>query len=407
MIHTVTRWTLAALGPLALFAPKGLYIPLVIISIVGIIDHKFKTIRNLNFVTPAWISLLCFVVWMGLSYFWSINPRVSLITLKKVIPLVGLAPLFYLYMASLSTLEFNRHLSLFFKGLWLCIGILVLDYFLDYPLIDIIHTNRSATYSRFMTMSCLAIWLFELTQRYPRYQIAFVLFSIATSAWLIFPYEFDAGPVALLLGCFVVVLTLTLPKLINRMIAVVVAVAPMCVALGVGLFLTQDYWQKIAVKPSSGPFQQRFEMIDWASKHALSSPIIGIGVGQTPELSVVSPVQSYVTIDGNLQKLTLFPSGILHLHNGLLQILLELGVIGSLLLGLFIVSLVYQGYQQIKNKSCLALMHGYVTTLIFIVSVSFGIWQIWWLSVIIMVTVLFSLRVSDEKQNSVIYGQLA
>ncbi len=405
MIHTVTRWTLAALGPLALFAPKGLYLPLVIISMVGITDHKFKSVRSL--ITPVWISLLCFVVWMGLSCFWSINPRISWITLKKVVPLVGLAPLFYLYMASLSSSEFNRHLSLFFKGLWLCIGILILDYFLDYPLIDIIHTNRSATYSRFMTTSCLAIWLFELTQRYPRYQIAFVLFSIATSAWLIFPYDFDAGPVALLLGCLIVVLTLILPKLMNKMIAVGIALAPICVALGVGLFMTQDHWQKIAVDPYSGSSQQRFEMIDWASKHVLSSPVVGIGVGQTPELSIVSPIQSYVTTGGDFQKITLFRSGVLHLHNGLLQILLELGVIGSLLLGLFMVSLIYQGYQQVKNKSCLALMHGYVTTLIFIVSVSFGIWQIWWLSVIIMVTVLFSLRVSDEKQNSVIYGQLA
>ena len=399
MIQTITRWVLAGVGPIALLVPKGMYIPLVIVSVLGIFEHKFKEVRHL--VTPLWLSLFGFVLWMGLSCVWSINPRISLLTLKKVLPILACAPLFFLYFKSLSHLELDRHLSYFFRGIWVCVGILVVDYFMDYPLIDIVHTNRSATYSRFITTVCLGIWLFELTQRYPKYPVVFILLSIVTSAWVMWPYDFDAGPVALLLGCLVVILTMMLPKLTNRFLSMVVGLVPTCLAFLIGFLMTSDHWQKIAVHPQSSSSQQRLEMIDWASKKFIKTPVFGSGVGQTPELSIISPVRNYVTRDGEFQAITIFESGIQHLHNGLLQILLELGIVGSLLLGLFVFFAVRQGFQCIPDNRSLALMHGYVTSLLFIVSVSFGVWQIWWLSVIIMITVMFSLRVSDERPNSV------
>ena len=161
--------------------------------------------------------------------------------------------------------------------------------------------------------------------------------------------------------------------------------------------MTKSVWSKIAVRPTSGSEQQRLEMIDWASKNFLDHPLQGIGIGQTPELSIVSPVVNYFSQDGVLQTTTIFASGIHHLHNGLLQILLELGAVGSLLLGAFMFLLITQGYRRVRGPNYLAVMHGYVTSLLFIVSVSFGVWQIWWLSIIIMTVILFSIRVSDER----------
>ena len=398
MIQSIIRWTLATMGPVALLAPKGLYLPLIIVSVLGIFQHKFKERQCL--VTPIWMTFLAFILWMIVSVAWSLNPRIAVLTLKKVVPILSCAPLAYLYVKSLSRFELDQHLRSFFGGMWICVGLLVIDYFLDYPLIDIIHTNRSATYSRFMTTACLGVCLFELTQRYPKYREGFIAFSILTSAWVMWPYEFDAGPVALFFGCGVAGLTLLLPKLVNRLLSIAIAVVPAIIVLCVGLFMTQDHWQKIATHPESGSAQQRLEMLDWASKHALQSPVLGIGVGQTSELTQVSVIPNYVTVDGTFKTIHMFESGLLHLHNGLLQILLEFGFVGSLLLGAFMFLALRQGYHQISDKTELALMHGYVTTLLLIVSISFGIWQIWWLSVIILLSVLFALRVSDEGQNS-------
>lgn len=398
MIQSIIRWTLVAVGPMALFAPKGLYLPLIIVSILGIFHHKFKERQCL--VTPLWMVFLAFIVWMVLSVLWSMNPRIAVIILKKVVPILSCAPLVYLYVKSLSRFELDLHLRSFFWGMWVCVGLLVIDYFMDYPLIDIIHTNRSATYSRFMTTACLGVWVFELTQRYPKFREGFIAFSILTSAWVMWPYDFDAGPVALFFGCGVFGATLLVPKLVNRLLSIAIAIAPILIVLCVGLFMTQDHWQKIATHPSSSSAQQRIEMLDWAAKHALQSPVLGIGVGQAPELTQVSVIPNYVTVDGVFKTIHLFESGLLHLHNGLLQILLELGFVGSLLLGAFLFLALRQGCTQISDKTDLALMHGYVTSLIFIVSVSFGIWQIWWLSVIILLSVLFALRVSDEGQDS-------
>ena len=395
LILALSRWSLFLVGPIALLAPKGLYIPLILISVLGCFTHKFKSVDHLK--TPVWGMLGLFVVWLMVSYFWSMNPNVALATLKKVIPVLLTAPLFYLYMKSLTSEDFDRHLSYFFKGMWLCVGALVIDYFMDYPLIDIIHTNRSATYSRFLTTACLVVWLFELTQKYPKYFLAVVGISILGSAWVIWPYDFDAGSVALILGCALMGVTAAAPRLSNRLLAYGAMLAPLGVAFIVGLFMTKSVWSKIAVRPTSGSEQQRLEMIDWASKNFLDHPLQGIGIGQTPELSIVSPVVNYFSQDGVLQTTTIFASGIHHLHNGLLQILLELGAVGSLLLGAFMFLLITQGYRRVRGPNYLAVMHGYVTSLLFIVSVSFGVWQIWWLSIIIMTVILFSIRVSDER----------
>ena len=80
----------------------------------------------------------------------------------------------------------------------------------------------------------------------------------------------------------------------------------------------------------------------------------------------------------------------LHPHNNVLQVWLELGIIGLIIFFIFIRHLlkkIYE-YSNINHKfSAIAMMSFFQVFLIG--QVSFGFWQSWWLAIILIVLILY------------------
>ncbi len=74
----------------------------------------------------------------------------------------------------------------------------------------------------------------------------------------------------------------------------------------------------------------------------------------------------------------------LHPHNAILQVWLELGAFGALILLALLVSVVRAIARFIEDRLARAVALGSLTTGLAIASISFGIWQSWWLGSILL-----------------------
>lgn len=381
---------------LALFAPRSTHLPLAITAILGCCTHRFKNLKSL--LKPEWILLGLFFLCALASTQWSINTDFELHDLGKVSLTFIALILTVQYFNQLGQNQIQRHLKAFLIGLGLVTALVIIDRLWGYPLTEIVHASPAVTYSRFITLACLGIWGGCLMLSNTSYHSIWAFIIIAAYVIFFWSYDFDAGPVALIFGAIVMGLSILTPKFTSFLMRLGILIGPLLIVGWFGLFMSHDHWQKIAYPHVYNTHQQRIEIIDWASKRIVERPQ-GYGFSQTQELSQIKPIDSYTVRDGKLNVVRLWQDGIRHLHNGILQIFLELGIIGFLLFASFIWILLGRLYHLNLDRYQLGVMHGYVTTTLFIFSVSFGVWQTWWLSTIMMLTILLAFKVGYEGKD--------
>ncbi|MBW8309565.1 MAG: O-antigen ligase family protein [Candidatus Paracaedibacteraceae bacterium] len=382
-------------GMMALLAPRSVQLPLFIIAVTGCLTHRFKNVKRLT--QPEWGLMGLFCVWALASTQWSFDATFAFKEFKKILLIFVASALLILYFQSLTKQQVHYHFKAFLIGLGITLSCVIIDRLCAYPIMDIIHKSPALTYSRFIAVACLGVWggllLIPAGRLRPFLGIALILALVA----FFWAYDFDAGPIGALLATLIMCLTFIMPKFTSYLLRVGVVAGPLLVVLGGGLFMNTTHWHKIAGPDTGNTHQQRLEMIDWASKQIIERPL-GYGLAQTRELTQTNSIVSYTVVEGQLNKVQLWENGIWHLHNGFLQIFLELGIIGFLLIAAVVWILLGRLYQLNLDRYQLGVMHGYVTVLLFMFSVSFGVWQTWWLSTIITLTVLFAFKVGYEKQ---------
>lgn len=393
--HKINLSILFLWGTISLVASRGVYLPLFVIAGVGCFVHRFQNYRRL--LQPEWVLLVLMLGWSFITINWSLDQSFALKQFTKILPVILCGGLCVLYFETLSKFQFDQLFKSWLLGLLAALIFMVLDRLLDYPLVDIVHALPAATYSRFITLLCLGIWGVFLTINRLRQKYLIVGLGLITLISFIWSYDFDAGPVSLILGTLIMLLTWVLPKFTSYLLKIGIIATPILVVLGFSFFMTQDQWQKIAAPDLHNSHQHRLEMIDWASKK-ITQNLLGYGIGQTRELSQSQEIPGYfIAENGNLSISSTWLDGIRHLHNGLLQILLELGIIGYALIGALILALLRKLSNFNLDRYRLGVMHGYVTSLFFIISVSFGVWQIWWLSTILVLTILYAFKLGHDK----------
>lgn len=385
-------------GTIALAVPRSMHLPLIVIAVTGCFKHRFSNIRLL--VRPEWILLGALCFWALISTQWSIDRAFAFKEWGKITPVFIAAGSVVLYFHALTREQVQHHVQFFLGGLAFSGSIMVVDRLLGYPLIDTMHKLPAVTYSRFITLACLGIWGGLLISSRSRLRLPLALVFTTAITLFFWAYDFDAGPIALIIALAVMMLTLILPKMTSCLLRFGMVLAPLLVVMGFGYLVTQEHWQKIAAFDMNYTHQQRLEMIDWASKKILERPVLGYGLSQTRVLSVEDKITGYSFVNGRVVTNAVWENGTWHLHNGLLQIFLELGLVGFLLVTSVIWVLLARLYHLGLHRYELGVMHGYATTLLFIFSVGFGVWQTWWLSTIIMLTVLYAFKVNHETQVS-------
>jgi O-antigen ligase len=91
----------------------------------------------------------------------------------------------------------------------------------------------------------------------------------------------------------------------------------------------------------------------------------------------------------------------LHPHNAILQVWLELGVVGAGLLALFLVKILILVQKVTRNHWEAAVCYGVFTSGLTISSLSYGIWQSWWLGSLFLAGAFMAVTIQGSVNKNV------
>jgi len=130
----------------------------------------------------------------------------------------------------------------------------------------------------------------------------------------------------------------------------------------------------------------RMEIWDFISRRALESPVIGHGVEATRAITDFDTAMIYHTV----------PT-ILHPHNLFVQAWIEFGVIGAVMASAFFITLFYQ-IARLPVPAARIALAGLMTCLS-AASISYGLWQGWWLGLFWMLAACTVLSIKMLQQD--------
>jgi Lipid A core - O-antigen ligase and related enzymes len=143
----------------------------------------------------------------------------------------------------------------------------------------------------------------------------------------------------------------------------------------------------------------RFMIWNTTVNHIKENPIIGHGLDTSRSLySKNDRIISDVLIRGTSEEKKIDAEPIpLHPHNAILQIWLELGLVGATLLALFLIGLLNLVKKVTQNRWEAAACYGIFTSGLTISSLSYGIWQSWWLAGLLLSAVFAATTIQTSQ----------
>ena len=235
-----------------------------------------------------------------------------------------------------------------------------------------------------MASTALYFWPWALIMR-ARYGASVSFLSIAAAVSLIFLSNADAMIVGLGVGIVVFAAGLALPKRMPMILGAVVAVGVLMAPAIPGLFgdpLKSD--ENLKWVPNSA--LHRIYIWRNTVDHIKEKPVLGGGFDTSRALYGVQDrrIVEFARKIGSVAYHTKFEPIPLHPHNGVLQVWLELGALGALILMALLLAVVRAVHRFVDGTANRAAALGLFTTGLTIASISFGAWQSWWLASILL-----------------------
>lgn len=383
---------------LSIYFPKALSFSPVLIGLAGFSAFAFstKTRQALDKGYLIFCAILG-ILWLA-SCAWSVNPEGSLEKIVQTFPVL-------LFGAALFTLALRMDVDVLRPYLWvmpLCLGLtatlISIDLFYNMPIYRLTRgissdtqTLSSAVMNRGIIVIILSLfggvyflWRAQTT-RFLRASIA-ILLLIAFFYMLVLTQS-QSAQLAILAGFFVFVFfpyrwrVLYLPVLV--ILLMLLSAAPL---LGVYLWESfHGYAHKYQWLQESYA-ANRLEIWGFVSERIMQSIFVGHGLEATKLIGAFDHVPVY-------QK----NSTILHPHNFALQIWIEFGALGVALAAVFF----YRIFDYIKNSPPFAARVAF-STLVAVLAVSavgYGMWQSWWLGLLLQLASLCLIVVRLEQET--------
>lgn len=375
--------------PVALFASKGLA-PLYIVTALIILTLSNNR-RHLHLLFPLPLSgfLATFILLAGVSAWWSIAPSSSLRSALNI----GLSGFGGLVLAA-SAVRLEKSQRVFFEkalivggtlGLFLIMFEQSSDWILTRWLFQMkgqsvqYKTTMALVFNPGMTISVLYIWPWLLIIR-KKLGPWSALLALVMALIAIFLSEAETPLLALVLGLVVASASLVSRKLVFGLFGALIVIGTVTAPLLPGA-LPDPETETSRYPTLSHSALHRLSIWRTAGERIAERPVFGFGMNATRHLYNESDKTKrfYDTDDPNKKSwFNNFEPIPLHVHNGVLQIWLELGAFGALLLLGVLLAVLKLVYQKIDDTVHSAFGLGMLTSGLFIFSASFGPWQSWW-----------------------------
>ena len=385
IFNYINYFTIACIIPIGYFAPLGEWLLLSLISIVTLLSFPIKKNKTNYNCFLIFISSILVILF---SYYWTIN---SNRTLEVIGPISGIIFAIYISLNITSTNKIKNMDNLIGIPMILTSICIFLDLFFNTEIRSNLAilagdqpTSESGNYSRgiiiltIMMPLSVAMYLNE-----KKYNLAIVIFTLATVVIILGPNNsskialicallsslliYFFGPRAFLcFGILSITIILFLPVLSTKVFPVITNIDK-----------NNSYyipWQSI---PAGGSIIHRLLVWEYVGSEIYKKPLLGHGVGTSRLIGqniILNAPNSDIEIKGGIP---------LHPHNNFLQIWLELGVIGIIIITLIWIKVIKFGIRIRKNSYILGTgICSSIVTIFVICNLSFGVFQAWWMSII-------------------------
>ncbi len=143
----------------------------------------------------------------------------------------------------------------------------------------------------------------------------------------------------------------------------------------------------------------RFFIWSVSSNKTMKKIILGHGVSSSRKFGEKETVEFKRITGDNIEKIY-YPSIPLHTHNNTVQIWLELGLVGIILFYSFFTFFWYKILFRYKLKKFeYSLASGCLFSVFLINQTSYGLWQSWWISAILLCVIFFIILFKNEEKS--------
>ena len=387
---------LAVIPALAITVPRVLaYIPAVV-GLLGYASYAFVFKERAVRFVPGFIIVSVLMALMFASTLWAIDPAVSLERAQKTsFVLIGGAFLISAVM-SIRVSAMEPYLKWFPYILFGAAAYTCIEIGLNYPLYRLIRGDAFndgvslAVFNRaIVTMSLLLLPSLVIMRHYHNAQIC-VLAVLAT----IIPMLMLGESQSAMLGLIVAGITYAaFPyKWKYSYMALVSVIGVLMLALPfIAMWAFKEYAADMNIMPLLGHggayAGARMEIWDYVSRYALQNPLYGFGVEATKQVEHFGSGEIYQ--EGQT---------ILHPHNYTLQLWMEFGLVG-VLLGIALIGYLLWEIAKLPPRQARIMLPILLATLA-VASVSYGIWQGWWIGLLFALVAYAILALRLARQDS-------
>ena len=398
--------------PIGIFASKGLA-PLFAIAVVFCLG--LKSWRRQAFQWKIGLVLYAFIIligWSIFSWFWSISPNATLKTGISLAAIFISATILFGISLSFGPQEKKSLQNGIILGGILGFSLIAIEFatnaglahLLSYTLAKIknpdlpsystfifsVYGNSTPVMNTGMAATALYFFPWAITIKNRFSQKIFILTTLVGASLILMTYA-DAVKLAFVVGVIVFFASLAWPSWINRI---------MCVTITIGI-LTAPLIPVLLPNPLVPSKNLAFfspssahRILIWKNTvgHIKEKLFLGSGLDATRSLYTAKDRILYnfpASLSNGISYKVLYEPIPLHPHNAVLQLWLELGAVGALIsLGLLLAILrsIRKGVLLRVNQ---AIALGLFSTTLSLACTSFGIWQGWWLSSILLCTAYF------------------
>lgn len=367
--------------PVAAIATAQIWV-LAVAGVVVILASRMTRVKPLltspNILLIALLAV--FVGWAALSSFWSINPDRAI---KTSIRLVLVAIALVVLIDSASSLDQRQRRSF---GFWLIGGtfvglIVTIGLILSSGAVSIwlgsthLTGHELASLNRTSSIIALLVWPVALiiAQLYGRYAAATI---VILSAVLLFALAPSTPLFAFIVSICAFGLAWLSHRWGKRMLLVAFAASVIMIPfLDILAPILIDGLTAAIPWPNSEV--HRIVIWQFASEQILNHPFIGWGLDASRAIPGGQEQLPLFTIDDSVRTGQAMP---LHPHSAVVQIWLELGLIGVLFFSAIFSMIVAAIPESISNHAAPATMIATAACAFTIAQLGFGIWQGWWMA---------------------------
>jgi len=401
IFNFINYFTLACIIPIGYFAPLGEWLLLSLLSITTLLNLFINYTKvNLNNLFIFGISILIIFI----SYFWSIN---SERTSEVIGPISGIIIAIFIV---LNITQNNKILNIEnLIGITLIITSLCI--FLDMILNTEIRSNlamlagdaptsRSANFGRGIII-LLMIMPFSVAMYINKGKILLALGIVILVSTIVILGPNHSAKIALFITILSSIIIYFLgPRsflyfgIISIIFILFLPIISSKILPPIGSIEKNNYynvpWQKTAI---GGSIIHRLLVWEYVANEIYKRPILGHGIGTSRLIGqniILNVPNTNQEIKGGIP---------LHPHNNFLEIWLELGLLGIIIISILWMKIIKYGIQMRQDSYIIGTgVCSSIVTIFIISNLSFGVFQAWWMSSIALIFLII-LQFSKKEQK--------